>query len=96
MGCGCAVFDRVVHAEGVSDRCACCPEVRAQAETPTNRRTACACARACWTISSLSVDRLDYSKGLRQRFCSFERFLQGFPRLAQQCDVHADRAAIAR
>jgi trehalose 6-phosphate synthase len=27
----------------------------------------------------MSVDRLDYSKGLRQRFGAFERFLQDFP-----------------
>ena len=27
----------------------------------------------------LSVDRLDYSKGLRQRFAAFERFLAEFP-----------------
>ena len=28
----------------------------------------------------LSVDRLDYSKGLRQRFSAFERFLRITPR----------------
>jgi trehalose 6-phosphate synthase len=27
----------------------------------------------------MSVDRLDYSKGLRQRFVAFERFLQDYP-----------------
>ena len=72
------VFDRVVHAEvypiGVH-----VAEVRAQAETPTNRRTATRMRASLLDNLILSVDRLDYSKGLRQRFCSFERFLQDFP-----------------
>ncbi len=71
-------FDRVVHAEvypiGVH-----VAEVRAQAETPTNRRTATRMRATLLDNLILSVDRLDYSKGLRQRFCSFERFLQDFP-----------------
>ena len=71
-------FGRVVHAEvypiGVN-----VDEIRAQAETPTNRRTATRMRASLLDNLILSVDRLDYSKGLRQRFCSFERFLQDFP-----------------
>jgi trehalose 6-phosphate synthase len=73
-----SAFGRTVHAEvypiGVH-----VDEIRAQAETPTNRRTATRMRATLLDNLILSVDRLDYSKGLRQRFGSFERFLQDFP-----------------
>src|SRR5271166_3765071 len=73
-----SAFGRTVHAEvypiGVHVE-----EIRAQAETPTNRRTATRMRATLLDNLILSVDRLDYSKGLRQRFGSFERFLQDFP-----------------
>jgi trehalose 6-phosphate synthase len=54
-------------------------EVRAQAETPVNRRQATRMRANLMEQLILSVDRLDYSKGLRQRFAAFERFLAEFP-----------------
>jgi trehalose 6-phosphate synthase len=54
-------------------------EVRAQAETPVNRRQATRMRANLMERLILSVDRLDYSKGLRQRFAAFERFLAEFP-----------------
>ena len=54
-------------------------EVRAQAETPVNRRQATRMRANLMERLILSVDRLDYSKGLRQRFAAFERFLGEFP-----------------
>jgi trehalose 6-phosphate synthase len=55
-------------------------EVREQAQTPANLRYA---ARLRTSLLGrpliLSVDRLDYSKGLRQRFTAFERFLEHHP-----------------
>jgi trehalose 6-phosphate synthase len=54
-------------------------EVRAQAETPVNRRQATRLRAYLMDRLILSVDRLDYSKGLRQRFAAFERFLAEFP-----------------
>jgi trehalose 6-phosphate synthase len=54
-------------------------EVRAQAETPVNRRQATRMRANLLERLILSVDRLDYSKGLRQRFAAFERFLAEFP-----------------
>lgn len=56
-------------------------EVRAQAETPVNRRQATRMRANLLERLILSVDRLDYSKGLRQRFAAFERFLAEFPAL---------------
>jgi len=50
-------------------------EVRAQAEAPRNRREATKLRAHLLPNLILSVDRLDYSKGLRQRFMAFERFL---------------------
>ncbi len=50
-------------------------EVRAQAEAPRNRREATKLRANLLPNLILSVDRLDYSKGLRQRFMAFERFL---------------------
>jgi trehalose 6-phosphate synthase len=56
-------------------------EVRAAAVAPAN--AAIANTRMMATLGGgqlvISVDRLDYSKGLRQRFRSFERFLEEFP-----------------
>ncbi|HYZ21074.1 MAG TPA: trehalose-6-phosphate synthase [Rhodopila sp.] len=54
-------------------------EVRAQAETPLNRRQATRMRANLLDRLILSVDRLDYSKGLRQRFAAFERFLVDYP-----------------
>ncbi|WP_158930756.1 alpha,alpha-trehalose-phosphate synthase (UDP-forming) [Acidisphaera sp. S103] len=54
-------------------------EVRAQAETPINRRQATRMRANLLERLILSVDRLDYSKGLRRRFAAFERFLADFP-----------------
>ena len=54
-------------------------EVRAQAETPLNRRQATRMRASLQELLLLSVDRLDYSKGLRQRFAAFERFLADHP-----------------
>jgi trehalose 6-phosphate synthase len=55
-------------------------EVRSEAEAPANQRYA---ARLHASLLGrpliLSVDRLDYSKGLRLRFMAFERFLERFP-----------------
>lgn len=54
-------------------------EVRAQAENPLNRRVASRLRATLRERLILSVDRLDYSKGLRQRFAAFERFLEDYP-----------------
>jgi trehalose 6-phosphate synthase len=54
-------------------------EIRAQAETPLNRRQATRMRANLMERLLLSVDRLDYSKGLRQRFSAFERFLADYP-----------------
>ena len=54
-------------------------EVRAQAELPRNRRQATRISAALLDRLILSVDRLDYSKGLPQRFAAFERFLAEYP-----------------
>ncbi len=69
-----AVFDRVVRT-GVYPIGVHVDEVRAQAETPVNRRFATRMRANLMERLILSVDRLDYSKGLRQRFAAFERFL---------------------
>jgi len=73
-----AVFDRVVRT-GVYPIGVHVDEVRAQAETPVNRRQATRMRANLMERLILSVDRLDYSKGLRQRFAAFERFLAEFP-----------------
>jgi trehalose 6-phosphate synthase len=54
-------------------------EIRGQAETPLNRRQATRMRANLMERLLLSVDRLDYSKGLRQRFSAFERFLADYP-----------------
>jgi len=55
-------------------------EVRLQAEAEANRRQA---GRLGASLGGgkliLSVDRLDYSKGLQQRFLAFEQFLETHP-----------------
>jgi trehalose 6-phosphate synthase len=55
-------------------------EVRGEAEAPTHQRYA---ARLRESLMGrpliLSVDRLDYSKGLRPRFLAYERLLERFP-----------------
>jgi trehalose 6-phosphate synthase len=53
-------------------------EVRAKAEAPANRRFATRLRANLLERLILSVDRLDYSKGLRQRFAAFERFLEDY------------------
>jgi trehalose 6-phosphate synthase len=55
-------------------------EIRREAEAPAHQRYA---SRLHDSLSGrpliLSVDRLDYSKGLRFRFIAFERFLEQYP-----------------
>ena len=72
------VFGRVVRT-GVYPIGVHVDEVRAQAETPVNRRQATRMRANLLERLILSVDRLDYSKGLRQRFAAFERFLAEYP-----------------
>jgi trehalose 6-phosphate synthase len=73
-----SVFGRVVRT-GVYPIGVHVDEVRAQAETPVNRRQATRMRANLLDRLILSVDRLDYSKGLRQRFAAFERFLADYP-----------------
>ena len=74
-----SAFDRVVRT-GVYPIGVHVAEVRAHAEMPANRRLATR-LRASLPEGEmiLSVDRLDYSKGLTRRFAAFERFLEMFP-----------------
>jgi trehalose 6-phosphate synthase len=72
------VFGRVVRT-GVYPIGVHVDEVRAQAVTPVNRRQATRARASLTERLILSVDRLDYSKGLRQRFAAFERFLTECP-----------------
>ena len=55
-------------------------EVRAQATDPGTQRSA---AQLRSSVAErkliISVDRLDYSKGLQQRFATYEKFLEAFP-----------------
>ncbi|HEY6431522.1 MAG TPA: trehalose-6-phosphate synthase [Acetobacteraceae bacterium] len=74
-----AVFGRTlttgVYPIGVTVEAA-----RAEAEAAANRRQALRLRENLQgRLLILSVDRLDYSKGLRQRFQAFERFLQDVP-----------------
>jgi len=71
------VFDRVVKT-GVFPIGVHLDEVRAQAEAPANRRFATRLRANLVEKLILSVDRLDYSKGLRQRFVAYERFLEHY------------------
>jgi trehalose 6-phosphate synthase len=73
-----SVFGRTVRT-GVYPIGVHVDEVRAQAETPVNRRQATRMRANLLERLILSVDRLDYSKGLRQRFAAFERFLAEYP-----------------
>ena len=73
-----SVFGRIVRT-GVYPIGVHVDEVRAQAETPVNRRQATRMRANLLERLILSVDRLDYSKGLRQRFSAFERFLADYP-----------------
>ncbi|HET6609911.1 MAG TPA: alpha,alpha-trehalose-phosphate synthase (UDP-forming) [Rhodopila sp.] len=77
-GAAMRVFGRTVRT-GVYPIGVHVDEVRAQAETPVNRRQATRLRAYLLDRLILSVDRLDYSKGLRQRFAAFERFLAEFP-----------------
>jgi trehalose 6-phosphate synthase len=74
-----AAFGRMVKT-GVYPIGAHIDAIRAEAEHPAHRRQA---LRLRGDLHGrqliLSVDRLDYSKGLRQRFLAFERFLQDVP-----------------
>ncbi len=73
-----AAFDRVVQT-GVYPIGVHVDEVRAQAGLAANRRVATRLRATLLDWLILSVDRLDYSKGLRQRFMAYERFLQDYP-----------------
>jgi trehalose 6-phosphate synthase len=73
-----SVFGRTVRT-GVYPIGVHVDEVRAQAKTPLNRRQATRMRANLMERLILSVDRLDYSKGLRQRFAAFERFLANYP-----------------
>ncbi|HEY5299447.1 MAG TPA: alpha,alpha-trehalose-phosphate synthase (UDP-forming) [Acetobacteraceae bacterium] len=65
------VYPIGVHAEAV----------RTEAELAANRRQALRLRKnLAGRLLVLSVDRLDYSKGLRERFQAFERYLQDHPR----------------
>ena len=55
-------------------------EVRHEAEAPANQHYSSRLrASSLGRPLILSVDRLDYSKGLRPRFIAFEQFLERFP-----------------
>ena len=73
-----AAFGRVVKT-GVYPIGVHVEEVRAQAGLAANRRIATRLRATLLDWLILSVDRLDYSKGLRQRFRAYERFLQDYP-----------------
>jgi trehalose 6-phosphate synthase len=73
-----SIYDRLVRV-GVYPIGVHVDEVRASAELPRNRRQATRIRAALLDRLILSVDRLDYSKGLPQRFAAFERFLADYP-----------------
>jgi trehalose 6-phosphate synthase len=81
---GTAPGDGMLHAFGRNVKTGVFPigvhvdEVRAQAQAPANRRFATRLRANLLERLILSVDRLDYSKGLRQRFTAFERFLEDY------------------
>jgi trehalose 6-phosphate synthase len=72
-----SVHDRIVRT-GVYPIGVNVGEVRASAELARNRRQATRIRAALLDRLILSVDRLDYSKGLRERFAAFERFLSDY------------------
>ena len=72
-------FDRTVKT-GVYPIGVHVDEVRHEAEAPANQHHASRLrASLLGRPLILSVDRLDYSKGLRQRFVALEQFLEQFP-----------------
>jgi trehalose 6-phosphate synthase len=73
-----SIYGRVVRT-GVYPIGVHVDEVRASAELPRNRMQATRIRAALLDRLVLSVDRLDYSKGLPRRFMAFERFLAEFP-----------------
>jgi len=73
-----SIHDRIVRT-GVYPIGVHVDEVRASAELPRNRRQATRIRAALLDRLILSVDRLDYSKGLPRRFAAFERFLAEYP-----------------
>jgi trehalose 6-phosphate synthase len=74
-----AAFGRVVRT-GVYPIGVHAEAVRAEAELPANRHEALRLrADLAGRLLMLSVDRLDYAKGLRQRFQAFERYLADHP-----------------
>jgi trehalose 6-phosphate synthase len=77
-------FDRTVTT-GVYPIGVHVDEVREQAEAPAHQRYAVRLRESLLGRPLiLSVDRLDYSKGLRQRFAAFERFLEHHPQHQSQ------------
>ena len=64
---------------------------------PSARPTSARCTTA-WPGGTLAIgaDRLDYSKGLPNRFDSFQRLLKRFPEHKQRGQLPADRRALAR
>ncbi len=74
-----SAFDRAVKT-GVYPIGVHVDEVRAQATDPANQRAATQLRSSVAEHRLIiSVDRLDYSKGLRQRFLTYEKFLESFP-----------------
>ena len=71
------VHDRLVRT-GVYPIGVHVDEVRASATDPRNRREATKLRSHFYDKLILSVDRLDYSKGLRQRFSAYEQFLMRY------------------
>jgi trehalose 6-phosphate synthase len=84
--CGGTVANKVISAFGRVVKTGVYPigvhvdEVRAQATDPGNQRAA---AQLRSSVAErkliISVDRLDYSKGLQQRFATYEKFLESYP-----------------
>ena len=84
--CGGTAKDRIISAFGRIVQTDVYPigvhvdEVRAQATDPANQRAGAQLRSAVAERKLIiSVDRLDYSKGLQQRFAAYEKFLETFP-----------------
>ncbi|HEX3348684.1 MAG TPA: trehalose-6-phosphate synthase [Acetobacteraceae bacterium] len=74
-----SAFNRVVQT-GVYPIGVDVGEIQAQAATPVDGRQAARLAASLGDGKlAIGVDRLDYSKGLRERFISFERLLERYP-----------------